>query len=132
MSTSSANDVTTSWRQTKGPTISTTQFLTGTDLTYLVIEANTLSEGDTYRFEMNASLNFDIAVGVMEFTVNMGPRSGQFLASPTLGTELTTEFTFLADGWIDPEDTDYPLLYGYKYLDVNQNPEWMQKPLDKT
>ena len=47
------------------------------------------------------------------------------------GVELTTEFSFIASGWIDPEDTDYPLLYGFTYNGKDGNPEWMRTPVDK-
>ena len=53
----------------------------------------------------------------MEFDVNTGPRYGTFTTRPTTGNELTTIFTLTANGWEDFEDTDYPLLYGYEYLD---------------
>lgn len=63
--------------------------------------------------------------------MNQGPRSGSFLVSPEEGVELTTEFNFIASGWIDPEDSDYPLLYGFSYLDRLGEPEWMRTPAEK-
>ena len=67
----------------------------------------------------------DQATAYIEFTVNIGPRSGSFVASPATGTELTTDFTLAAFEWIDPEDLDYPLLYGYKYLDSTGSAVWL-------
>jgi len=66
----------------------------------------------------------------MEFSVNMGPRHGTVTVDPTHGNELTTIFTFSANDWVDPEDIDYPLLYGYTYLDGGQNQAVLQAPLD--
>lgn len=131
MTPSTTEGVTTTWTQTKGPTLSSSQFLTTSDLNYLVIAENVLSPGDKYRFELRALQNFDSATATIEFSVNMAPSSGQFLASPATGTELTTDYTLIASAWIDPEDTDYPLLYGFQHLDASNNPKWMQKPLDK-
>ena len=90
-------------------------YTTPTYLSYLVIDAYQLIEGDTYRFDLIASTSSATTTGYMEFSVNIGPRSGTFAASPSTGTELTTEFTLSASGWVDPEGTDYPILYGFKY-----------------
>ena len=117
MTTSGSAEITTKWQQTLGSTVDAASYTTPTYLSYLVIDSYKLNEGETYRFDLLASTSTSTTTGYLEFTVNQGPSGGQFSASPSSGTELTTEYTFTASGWTDPEGTDYPLLYGFKYLD---------------
>ena len=105
------------WFQVLGPTLASTDYSTPTNMSYLVIEANKLLEGNTYRFALQVETTGGISTASIEFSVNTGPRYGTFTTQPTTGNELTTIFTLTANGWEDFEDTDYPLLYGYEYLD---------------
>ena len=99
------------------------------NLTYLAFKINTLEQGEIYRFEIQASLDFETATGVIEFLINRGPEEGLLQASPHTGKELSTEFRFTAEEWVDPEE-DFPILYGFKYLNKYMQPAWMKKPLE--
>ena len=100
------------------------KYLTPLNLTYLVIDKNAFTPGDSYTFILTVTEQFGQATAEITFDVNEPPSGGSFSASPSFGDEYSTIFTLSASNWSDPDDDlslDYPLLYQFKY--ANQNRE---------
>ncbi len=75
----------------------------------LVVRTDGLSPASDYRFRLSAT-DGNNQSGYAEAVIrtNEPPASGQFLITPNQGTALTTDFSFSATGWTDPES---PLRY---------------------
>jgi hypothetical protein len=76
----------------------------------LVLSANALSAGSTYKFTLTAGIS-SASIDVM---VTAPPRPGLFTITPTNGTALETTFTFTASKWLTDTD-DLPMTYVFLY-----------------
>jgi len=106
--------VTLAWSISQGSAIASTSYLTPLDLSYIVIDKNVLTEGDSYTFTLTASYLTGTAQGSISFEVNRPPVFGTFSSSITTGVELSSYYYLSAPDWKDVEE-DYPLSYSFYY-----------------
>jgi hypothetical protein len=84
----------------------------------LVLPAGTLVELSTYLFTLQCTTSSGYtAEAAVRVAVNSGPRPGQFLVNPSLGSELSTEFHLSAELW---EDLDGSIEYLFGFLPTTQ------------
>ena len=105
------------WNMKQGP--ATPQYSGPTNLSYLMIREDTLQAGQQYIFTLTASVNGVVTSADAKFEVNQGPEGGDVSVTPNSGIENETAFTMKAEGWHDGDELDYPLTYGWKYIDAN-------------
>jgi len=91
--------------------------LTPLDLPYISFAENTFSEGGDYTFTLSASYEIGTASAIVDFNINKAPKWGTFFMDKVSGVEFVDVFELKALDWKDPEESDYPLKYGYKYTD---------------
>ena len=75
-----------------------------------------LTGGSTYTFQLrviDTQGNFGDAN--IKITMNSPPSSGSLSVSPPSGYPFDTEFEFVALGWTDSTDADYPFKYSFTY-----------------
>ena len=84
---------------------------------YISFAENTFSEGGDYTFTLSASYEIGTARATVDFNINKAPKWGTFFMEKVSGVEFVDVFELKALDWKDPEETDYPLKYGYKYTD---------------
>ena len=116
------------WAQTSGPIIDSSKILTPLTFPYISFEKNTFIEGADYTFTLSASYNLGTARAHVEFNINKGPKWGTFFIDKTSGVEYVDVFEMKALDWKDPEETDYPLKYGYKYTNADGLDVDLRKP----
>lgn len=91
--------------------------MTPLDLPYITFEENTFNEGEDYTFKLSASYNNGTANATLDFEANKAPNWGTFYINKNSGVEFVDVFTMKALDWKDPEEIDYPLKYGFRYID---------------
>jgi hypothetical protein len=79
----------------------------------LTFKPFTFSAGESYSFEISARQDEEKGTSIIEFLINKPPCCGSFSVTPSTGVERTTEFTFDANGYKDPEE-HLPLRYVFK------------------
>jgi len=98
-------------------------------LSYICFTEDTFLEGGEYTFKMSASYAlFGSASATITFDINRPPKWGSFFIAKQSGVELVDVFELKALDWKDPEETDYPLSYAYKYTDDDGNKVDIRKP----
>eukprot|EP00357_Protocruzia_adherens_P036399 CAMPEP_0114978824 /NCGR_PEP_ID=MMETSP0216-20121206/4028_1 /TAXON_ID=223996 /ORGANISM="Protocruzia adherens, Strain Boccale" /LENGTH=1040 /DNA_ID=CAMNT_0002340077 /DNA_START=347 /DNA_END=3465 /DNA_ORIENTATION=+ len=73
------------------------------------IDGSALIPGTTYQFTITVANKFEAITETISFQVNSPPNSGDFIITPTQGTELQTHFQHTYPGWTD--DSSQPLSY---------------------
>ncbi|KAF6029774.1 hypothetical protein EB796_011922 [Bugula neritina] len=87
----------------------------------LVVAAEFLKPGATYKFELDATHFDNFAVAALEVTVNAAPQCTDVTnTGGTSGTALTDEFTAVMEG-CDDDETDFPLTYRFYTVDVDNS-----------
>jgi hypothetical protein len=87
---------------------------TGTELRNLVVAANELQGGSTYRFTVQVSSPYGTGSGSVDVVVNSAPEGGRLSCAPLEGVAVTTTFQLTAHGW---QDEDRPLAYRFRVVD---------------
>jgi len=105
------------WSMIEGP--STPVYDTPLTRSYLSLGRNSLLEGSNYTFKLDIYYEGSTVSSEISISVNIGPVDGNFIISPDTGTELDTIYAMTASGWEDGDNQDYPLLYSFKYIDIN-------------
>ena len=84
------------------------------DAENLVIRSGFLSAGEVYRVRLTATLvGTEVAAqSELTFEMNVPPRNGSVIVTPSKGVALTVNFRIAATGW---EDEDTPLAYRFGY-----------------
>ena len=103
-----------------------------TSVFQLTLKPDMLAAGAQYTFELKASykqLNSsmpDAAVNIQTVTIamNIPPRQGVLSVSPSIGTALTTKFSFSTKSWMDE---DYPILYKFSYFLLAEDTQYQVK-----
>ena len=79
-----------------------------------VVQLNTLTAGITYTFKLTATdVSGESSYATVEVVMNEKPSSGSLALSPGTGYVFETDFTFLAESWVDE---DLPLTYKFVYV----------------
>ena len=117
MQVQGTEDIEYKWDQTGGTNIDSSYILTPLDLSYICFAPYAFSQGNDYQFTLNASYGSQTAKATVDFIVNLPPNWGYFFSDKISGVEFVDVFTFSASDWKDPEETDYPLKYAYRYTD---------------
>jgi hypothetical protein len=87
---------------------------TGTKFSNLVVAANELQGGSTYRFVVQAGSLYGTGSGFVDVIINSAPGGGSLSCAPLEGVAVTTTFQFTVHGW---QDEDRPLVYRFRVLD---------------
>ena len=78
-----------------------------------VIKLSALTEGKTYTFRLTgADRDGQTSYAQVELVVNEKPSSGSLAVTPSRGYPFETDFTYLAESWVD---ADLPLAYKFVY-----------------
>jgi len=80
---------------------------------FLLIAANSLTDGQSYRF----TLQCRDAFASIEIGVNAAPRYGSLSVTPPSGIELSTRFEFVTRNWYDSE---VPLSFQFEFISYSQ------------
>lgn len=116
-------DVTMQWSMADGTLFNFEKYLTPLNLSYLVIDKDAFTPGDSYTFILTVTEQFGQATAQITFDINEPPSGGTLSVTPRVGDEYSTIFSITAVDWSDPDNDatlDYPLLYQFKYINSNQ------------
>ena len=102
--------------------------MTPLTLPYISFAEDTFSEGADYTFTLRASYVTSSVSATVTFSINKAPKWGTFFCNLSSGVELVDIFELKALDWKDPEETDYPLKYSYKYTDEDGVDVDLRKP----
>jgi hypothetical protein len=110
------SDMTWSWTATEDSQPLDLTDLTSTPLTnaVLVLAADALTVGRSYRFRLEANDGRGTGSCEAAILLNAGPTSGSVSVSPTSGRAVVDSFIIAAVGWVDE---DIPLLYTFGYME---------------
>ena len=98
----------------------------------LAVAANSLTAGLSYVFQLSAAYSTSSSVGALlsvNIVMNVPPRGGEIIVTPTTGSALVTRFLLSAIKWID-DLSDYPLSYELAYYQLNPTELNFVKNLD--
>jgi len=86
-----------------------------TAIFYLVLPANSLIAGASYKFTLAADAIVSIGQASISILANKPPIPGIVTSDPTSGTVLVTSFSLMGSYWSDDAE-DLPMVYEFGYI----------------